>query len=733
MRAGFHWFGDDVWIPTFYAVLLHDVGKCATGFQKNPREWGFRHEILSTPFVDFLKTNDKITEDDKKIIGLVIYTHHRYLDDLNGLPRIIRPYAEKPYLEKTEEILKNSDYLENIFFPKIPYWEKMVFGNELNLFELPNDWKTKIKNFEFEKLYAWYENRNWENCKQKLIFIKGLLNACDHLASAGEQTILYAPNPKTIVNGKIPTLRPLQIKALNTKDHAILRAPTGYGKTEAALLWASTNFNTIKKNKREIHPNRIFYILPYRASINAMYERLLNYFRDQKMIGVIHSTSSYYLYEKQREYKKLSSLYGKIYSPIKVTTPYQIMKNFFSVGFFEMGLTEMKNSLLIIDEIHAYESNITGIILAMLDVLTKKEYNAKVLIMSATLPEFIEKLLEDLLRPEKIESDEKEINRYTRHRVNIIDGNIIDIAREIKYNGEYLTSSTLHLKKPVLFACNTVDRAIDVYKLLKENGLKGLLIHGRFTHGDRIEKESIIMKNLSNLDFVVSTQVIEVSLDISLNSIVTEPAPLDALIQRFGRVNRTGWKEGVIQDVYVLTNGSENDKYVYKDEKVIARTLNILNEYNGLSMEESKTKQMINYVYSPFEPEKIKEIENHKLNALKIFEYQEPLQRAMTDEYFNSLFEGMEIIPIDFIEEAKKLIDTHRSIEIHKLLVPIHNSTYQALKSKYGYEIISHIVYKNHHLLFGKLEYSSEFGLLKNVKEDADQIDEWLEKQNRVW
>ncbi len=717
MRMGFQWFDDDIWIPTFYAIVLHDIGKCATGFQNNPRDWGFRHEILSTPFVDFLKTGERITEDDKKLIELSIYTHHKYFDDVYGLPPIIRPDTEKPYLDKVEELLQNSDYLEKIFFPKIKFWETMVFGKELNLFELPNDWQVQIKNFEFEKLYTWYNREEWKRYKHKLIFIKGLLNACDHLASGGEQSILYTPNPRPLIEEKITSFRPLQLKASNTEGHLLLRAPTGYGKTEAALLWASTNFRRTKRNKKEIFPNRVFYILPYKASINAMYERLLKYFRDPKIVGVLHSTSSYYLYEQQREYRRLSSLYGKIYSPIKVTTPYQIMKNFFSVGFFEMGLTEMKNSLLIFDEIHAYEPNIVGIILAMLKLLTE-EYDSKVLIMSATLPKFIEKLIDDLLEPEKIEGAREEIDKYTRHRVNIVDGNILDIAKEIKDKGTYLQSGKLSLKKPVLFACNTVDRAIDVYRMLRGKGLNGLLVHGRFTHGDRIEKENEIMRNLYTLDFVVATQVIEVSLDISFNSIITEPAPLDALIQRFGRVNRAGWKNGIIQDVCVLTQGSENDKYVYRDKRLIERTLETLSKYNGGLLKEAEIKHMVDDVYSPLEQKKIKEIENHKTNVLKIFEYQRPLERAMNDEIFNSLFEGKEVIPIDFREEAKKLIDMHRSIEIHRLLVPFSNSTYETLKNRYDEDITVYEKYKHHRIVLAKLEYSSEYGLLKEVKED---------------
>jgi len=349
-----------------------------------------------------------------------------------------------------------------------------------------------------------------------------------------------------------------------------------------------------------------------------------------------------------------------------------------------------------------------------------EEYNAKILIMSATLPQFIEKLFEDIFNAEKIEGDTEEIDKYTRHKLNIIDGDIIEVVDRVKDNGLYLIYRNLSLKKPVLFACNTVDRAIDVYKTLRSKGLNGFLIHGRFTYGDRMKKEDLVMKNLSTVDFVVATQVIEVSLDISFNSILSEPAPIDALIQRFGRVNRSGWKRGIIRDVYILTTGSQNDKYVY-DKKLIKRTLEVLAEYDGFELRESKIKSIIDKVYSPFESDKIKEIENHKTNVLKIFEEQKPLQRSMNEEAFHSLFEGMEVIPIDFIEEAKKLIDLHRGIELHKLFVPMRNSTHESLKYKFGREILIHERYKNHHLVFANLKYSEEYGLLKEIKNNKNK------------
>ncbi|WP_052306418.1 CRISPR-associated helicase Cas3' [Pyrococcus sp. ST04] len=463
------------------------------------------------------------------------------------IPRRIRGIPLE-FEDRIKELLENAEYIEKFFMPKVLLWEKYVFGEPLNRFKLPADWTKQIPSFDFEALLKWYETNFKDNWKE-LTFLKGLLNATDHLASAGEVKIRLLPSIADSIDEKIPRekWRPLQRQAYETYGNLLLRAPTGYGKTEAALLWADRNAQRTKKGIT----SRIFYILPYKVSINAMHQRLLDVFGDPALVGVLHSSSTFYLYSSHLEYQRLSSLYRKIYTPLKVTTLFQIMKAFFGVGFFEMSLSELTNSLLIFDEIHAYEPNILGIILAILKLL--KDYMAKTLIMTATLPTFMEELIKKIINPRELKVSADEADKFTRHRVNLINGSMDNIEGLV---GE--------LPKPSLVACNTVDRAIEVYSKLKDMGYKVVLLHSRFPYGDREEKERKLLQNLRKYDFVVATQVVEVSLDLNFESILTEPAPLDALIQRFGRVNRRGF--GRLKDVYVLTEGSKGDERVYPPE-----------------------------------------------------------------------------------------------------------------------------------------------------------------------
>ena len=720
MKNAFSWFSDDIWKLAFYSIILHDLGKCARGFQENPRTWGYRHEVLSVPFTKYLD----LGENEKNIVTASVYTHHRYINDESFIQVIKNNvYGYERYTKKLDELLECSEYLENYIFPRISYWESNVFGSEINIFNLPDDWKEDLKSFDFEGILNWID---FHRSKDTIpIFVKGLLNACDHLASAGENSVLTLPDIKDIMDYHIKKLRELQKKALETKGNVLLRAPTGYGKTETSLLWAYKNMDALNLKRNVIYPNRIFYILPYKATINAMYERLRDYFKSTELVGIVHSSSNYYLYSSSLDYKRLSSAYRKIYSPLKVTTPFQLMKSLFGVGFFEMGLTEIKNSLLIFDEIHAYDDNVLGIILAMIDKFVN-EYDSKVLVMSATLPTFLEELFEDIINPTKLQLKEENPDDFTRHRINIIDGDvygIVDILENEKGRYTYKKEKSFSFEKPLLIVCNTVDTATEIYRKMKEKGGKGLLLHSRFTYEDREKYEQSLKTGLDSYDFVVSTQVVEVSLDISFNSIISEYAPIDALIQRFGRVNRSGWKEKKIKDVFVLSKKSGND-YVYEDSKlgkyVKEKSIEELSKLDGEILKESEIKDLVDSVYSGVAEEKKKEMKKYQERTLSIFDSLYPFKKGIEEETFYKLFSGKEIIPVIFKPSVEDLIKKRRSIEIYRYIVPINQKKFEKIKRNMleAFETRN----KRPFLTYANLKYDSEKGLLEVMNDDFSNI-----------
>ncbi|MFN3135721.1 MAG: CRISPR-associated helicase Cas3', partial [Candidatus Kryptonium sp.] len=143
--------------------------------------------------------------------------------------------------------------------------------------------------------------------------------------------------------------------------------------------------------------------------------------------------------------------------------------------------------------------------------------------------------------------------------------------------------------------CNTVKKSQELYNSLKE--FSPLLLHSRFARVDRTFKEDEVLKE----DFegiLIATQVVEVSLDIDFDVLITELAPLDVLIQRMGRVYRRFKTDGEFYpsepNVYIFTQDISGIGGVYEKE-IVEKTKSLLKD--GVLSEEQKLK-MVEVFYS---------------------------------------------------------------------------------------------------------------------------------------
>ena len=400
----------------------------------------------------------------------------------------------------------------------------------------------KVKTFHEHLLKRTEKSRVLEGEGLTLTLARGALMAADHAVSFGvKQFLKDLPRP-----GCSPSPRPFQLKAGEHEGHLILEAPTGAGKTEAAVRWISRNRKA---------GERIFYLLPNRASIHAMYHTLAEKYFHPEYVGFLHARALNYLFElyesekyeeaylKARQEKDINFLF---YKPLKILTPYQVLKWFFGVKRFEVGLLELLGGLFVFDEIHAYDPHTTALITEMVALLS--DLGGRFLSMSATIPDFILSELESALKSpvfhlklSERNTKEKELLLRPRHRVFFREAHLEDLLEEMAAQSR---------NRKVLVVANRVDQAQAIYRRLREEFGLGKnevdLIHSRFTYEDRNRKERRLMeilKNRNDFRILVATQVIEVSLDISFDAMFTEIAPVDDLLQRMGRVNRYGESE----------------------------------------------------------------------------------------------------------------------------------------------------------------------------------------------
>ena len=719
----------DFWATLRLCVIFHDLGKAHSEFQKllkgdKNNEWKRqRHELFSLPFFDAFDVED---ESVKKLMWWAIAAHHKDLDKLHN--DFMAGFYEEPEEEdfelefkkvNTEGVIKllNDVYHISIGQVKPTYPKKNVltYLRKRAMYNLAN---------------ADYFN---------LLLLYGGLKNCDHMGSAQIQELFWLENHhfNFLEKQKAKTgFYKHQEKCADIVGNLILTAPTGSGKTESALLWAQKQIAT--------HGNaRIFYILPFTASINAMFERLGREDKGlgENNVGMLHGKLSDYLYdyfddhqysltEKKEKINTLKDKFKNAVTPVKVATPFQLIKHIYGLKGFEQGLFEWSGAYFIFDEIHAYSPDIVAQIKVLLEFATKY-LGVKVMIMTATLPTFLKKeMIEAIGTFEEINAEDTLYKAFTRHKLKLQEGQL---------NTEPIIKS-LEKEQKVLVVCNTVKQAQGVYEILKDYATKSVLLHSAFNGKDRSQHENNLKAGEEDtenpIQLLVGTQAIEVSLDIDYDIIYTECAPFDALIQRFGRVNRK--REKGICDVVIFKENNKTDFYIYSKE-VIARTLIVLEKIaaaNGGEIQEAELQELMDEVYPNWSDKQRAEFDE-KYGYLKdcVENLLHPLVKISPkrEEDFYEQFDGIKVLPKKFLPEFKSLLNQFDFIGAERLKVQIRKQKFAQLKRENDATIEqdTHILDKNERLIkipywIIDRKYDSKTGL------NYDEQEEWKDDSN-VW
>ncbi|GAB6158200.1 CRISPR-associated helicase/endonuclease Cas3 [Desulfotomaculum varum] len=686
-----------------YGALMHDFGKIHPGFQNmltTGKKYGHRHEILSLGFLEFLD----IPEEEKPYLAAAIAFHHKgWLDLTQRSPSYFTPKVPFEKINTIKELLvgvqlkhiqglylllQNAGqyFLELTDIKISPYTVKNnkltpegIYNNLFIIHQLINSF---ISGKGFRRQI------NQSVCHYATI-TRGLILSADHLASAKPMNL--SPGFVSIkqvlerLNRNYASLYHHQKELSTLNGSQILIAPTGSGKTEAALLWAGS----VREKKKT--RGRLFFLLPYRASINAMVIRLQRIFGEEST-SVVHGKALIQCYmallEKgytQQEAQKIAryqeSLRRLNTTPIRVCTPYQLLKTFFAPKGFEALLCSSLGAQLVFDEIHAYDAEVTAMSLVTAKYM-KNVMGAECLFMSATMPAHLREVLHkefSLGKPVVPPHDYYE----TRHRLRLIDNSIME-EKAI----EQIVEASKH--SSVLVVANRVSRAIFIGKRLFEAGLTDIkVIHGRFCPKDRSKKEEELQPRPGKV--LISTQVVEVSLDIDYDTIFTELAPLESLLQRFGRVNRKGQKKiASIVNVFTKFDNNINSFSPYQKEHLY-QVLTVLHEHiaNNPSGEikEFEIQELLDKSYPQHLKDELFFQITQKMEEFDRYFVKEALPLGVMEndkikkltQAWEELFDGKEVLPYVYLEEARQAANP---LDINNLLVTISNKQFARLKKE---------------------------------------------------
>lgn len=581
----------EFWRNSLISILGHDIGKFIENFQctinKNDKRKlsSIRHEFISG--VIFILNGLK--NDTEKLWILAILSHHLKMNDKNLEERFQDDSLRKILMEQ-EKLNYILEYIENI-----------LKKSEIN-YKFSENIKFKFCNLNGRQLYERFNNFYKivpvldSESRKRYIYYKGILNISDWISSASESfkiPISYTEEGlknkiirKLIKEGKIKSENEFKFKKFQLeskiRNNIIAISSTGSGKTEGSLLWAS-----LKKNN-----GRLLFLLPTRVTANSIYDRLSKYFGKENT-SIIHSSAYYYLKNENEEYDKLEYLKDKcFFKSINICTVDQVLTQGFNLGYWEMKTFNMLNAKVIIDEIHLYSPYTLGLIISTI-IYLKKNFNVSFYIMSATMPNILKELLKDALGDKVKIIKDKELMKLSRNVLEFRNCYVDEIDSEIV--------DSINQKKKILIVVNTVNEAIKLYEKYKKK-INTVCYHSRFINKDRIEKE----KELYDIErsenkkgiLLIATQVVEVSLDIDYDILFTENAPIDALIQRFGRINRERKKSET--KVIVFRHSEVSEKYIYDKEGILEKSFEIIKKYNGSRPSEKSFINMVEELYEGY-------------------------------------------------------------------------------------------------------------------------------------
>lgn len=605
---------DEFWFRSFVAVLFHDTGKVTGNFQNTLKHKGrnedhIRHEFISGMLL--LATNMQFYKSNPESL-FAVFSHHKKLND-----DIFEGDTFKPLKIDKNDLHTLSEFIN--------HQVQTAFKKQFTL--APEAIDFFVKQNDCEKLREQLKGNNRfyktvladlpAEARKRYILHKALLNIADWTSSAhGSLTdgLLYQQDflqnkivAKLKAEGKEKIAASFSFRLFQQESirpgNVLAIAPTGSGKTEAALLWAS--------QKQEFE--KIVYLLPTRVTSNTIYQRLVSYFGSGNC-AVVHSSAFLFRKELDDTFDKMKYLKDRtFFKNVNVCTIDQILTQGFNLGFWEIKTFHLLNAKVIIDEIHLYEPYTLGLIIATIAHL-KEAFSTQFYVMTATMPEKLKALLSKTLESHNGSGgfsliEDKELLDLARNTFEVRESPVDKLQKEI--------TDEIEAGKKVLIVVNTVDEAIRLYQFYKPIVPESIICyHARFIQKHRIQKEQEILQRekLDDPLLLIATQVVEVSLDIDFDVLFTENAPVDAIIQRAGRVNRKR-RENIETKVIVFQHSEVSEKFVYDTPNILTNTFAALQQHHGEKLTERVLNELVDVVYKGIDIE----TNPHYLDGLNIY------------------------------------------------------------------------------------------------------------------
>lgn len=613
-----------------YLVSLHDIGKLAPRFMEriaSPELYKqLKEEDLLPRFSEHVrheKTTQQLLKTMWKKEGAALRTLNFYSGILgahhqgkSGNGEGAAPLWE-PFQQEMEQRMRN-------FFgpvpslPEVPKNELGFLGSVLLGLTVLADWISSGAYFGHAQDWMGEPDFREKVREQAIEFLRksGLMRQA---LNFGETFCSVWPDIPE--DGMRPLQKETEALFRQTEERIsllLLEAPMGEGKTEAGMYAALCMAKQWQKNG--------FYIgLPTAATSNQMVgriRRLLEQHNVSERVRLLHAMAwladeeipnTFSMNDSEEEdavLRWLEPVRRGLLSSCAVGTVDQAMMSVLMVKYGVLRLLGLSGKVLVIDELHAYDAYMSGILVSLLEWC--KALEIPVVLLSATLPpEKKQEMLEPFLSG-PVGNAYPAITAVTESG-SLLLREIPGTARrqivqtqllEILHCPSKIAEEAVRLTRDGGCLCillNTVRQAQEVYAALKEQAtdVRLLLFHAQFpaARRDEIEKECLRLfgpdKSARPAKAILAaTQVVEQSLDIDMDFMLTAAAPIDLLLQRAGRMfrhentPRPGTAKGPVLRVLVPPDGDFGaDGFVYP-ECLLRQNIHLLDKKQEIRIPE---------------------------------------------------------------------------------------------------------------------------------------------------
>ncbi len=544
------------------AAALHDLGKANDHFQgmirgtrdilQNPQ--GLRHEWISLILLQECRdwyAAALTNKDDIHIVEWAIGGHHPSCKHPSPPKELVSGGSGTSIklLNQHEDFRQILCWLKETFQlsepPRYTSEELLLIGSD-SVFEQLRKWSTLArKKWDTlpdpeRKLVAAVKS-----CVLAADVAGSILSGCEDESSQHRATLtdLFRSLPdendiQKVVERRLQgqDLRSFQtLVASSETSVTYVKAGCGSGKTLAAYLWAA----------RRYPKRRLYFCYPTTGTATEGFkDYLFEPDSGSESIGVrlFHSRSvidtemilkaSHDLDQDDPALRNEAlDLWGTPIVVCTVDTILGIMQNHRRGLYLWPALAQ---GVFIFDEIHAYDNAMFGTLLRFLRELSRMP----VLLMTASLPEQRETELKSIIQKYRHEdlqaiSGPVELERLPRYYQRQVteDALLPTIKNELSNGGK------------ILCVCNTVSRAMEFATQCNDIVPDHLIYHSRFRYEDRVDRHREMVQAFSasaaGPQLAICTQVAEMSLDLQgCTMLISDLAPIPALIQRLGRLNR---------------------------------------------------------------------------------------------------------------------------------------------------------------------------------------------------